>query len=76
VLLVLFQLNPYIRHKSMISKQLGTRVIGEIPETKLLSHPKKKRASAFSAILVFALVANIYLVVFFVKYKDVLSQLA
>ncbi len=70
VLLVLFQLNPYIRHKSMISKQLGTRVLGEIPETRLLSNPKKKTTSMFSAIVVFALVANIYLVVIFVKYKD------
>ena len=76
VLLALFQLNPYIRHKSMISKQLNTKVLGEIPETMLLSNPKQKRKSVFSAILVFALVANIYLVVFFVKYKDVLGQLA
>ena len=76
VLLVLFQLNPYIRHKSIISKQLDTKVLGEIPETAMLSLPKRKRTSVLSALMVLFLVANVYLVVFFVKYKDVLGQLA
>lgn len=71
ILLVLFQLNANIRHKSFISKSMNTAVLGEIPFTALPSSRKSpSKVALLASIVAVVAIANIYLIATYVKMKQ------
>jgi polysaccharide chain length determinant protein (PEP-CTERM system associated) len=70
-LFVLFQLGGNVRHKSQITKEMGTRLLGEIPFTSLPTSPRMpNRTSIIVSVVALALVANAYLFAAIFKVKE------
>ena len=70
-LFVLFQLGSNIRHKSQITKEMGTRLLGEIPKTSLPASPRMpSRTAILASVVALAVVANAYLFAAIYKIKE------
>ena len=70
-LFALFQLGSNIRHKSQITKEMGTRLLGEIPLTSLPTSPRMpSRTAILVSVVALALVANAYLFASIYKIKE------
>ena len=70
-LFVLFQFGGNIRHKSHITKDLGGKLLGEIPLASLPTSPRiPNRTAIIASIVALALVANAYLFAAIYKVKE------
>ncbi len=67
----LFTLGSNVRHKSQITKDMGSRLLGEIPLTSLPTTPRMpSRTSIIVSVVALALVANAYLFAAIYKVKE------